>query len=307
MGRFGRYHAEAQPPDATEFCNQCYRDRPLAMFVSSDGTRIVRRCSDCRKRYQNWDSLSTSERAARMRPKPRDEHGETGYFVALALRSNNRKTGPIPVSMTDMSSCPSSCAFRDKGCYAEFGKTRMHWQSVATRGMTWRQFCSSISRLAKGTLWRHNEAGDLPGKDDELDIRALAMLVAANAGRRGFTFTHRPLTKKSERDAVRTANALGFTINLSANTLEQADELAELAVAPVVVVVGADEDLREARTPAGRKVIACLAESDGLTCAKCKLCAQPQRQAIIAFRAHGQASAIVTELVRGKRREAPAA
>lgn len=301
-----RYRPVDEPtPSAplTDFCNQCYRDRPLEAFVSRNGRRFTKQCIECRDRYRNWDALPVEERAERMREKPRTG---IGYLVALTLFSGNRKTGPIPVSMTDMQSCPSSCVFRDQGCYAEFGQTRAHWQTVPERGTSWRDFCAAVAALPEGTLWRHNEAGDLPGRDEDLDVHALAMLARANQGRRGFTFTHRKLEAAAAREAVRHANELGFTINLSANSLEHADELAELGVGPVAVVLPEDAWLVGLTTPAGRMVVNCLNDSDGLTCAECRLCAAPQRKSIVAFRAHGQASAIVSEIVRTNRKAASA-
>jgi hypothetical protein len=83
-------------------------------------------------------------------------------------------------------------------------------------------------------LWRHNQAGDLPQVDGSIDAVKLGQLVAANTGRRGFTYSH-------HRDAasiawIRHANAWGFTVNLSANDLNDADALADHAAGPVVVV-----------------------------------------------------------------------
>lgn len=282
----------------TEFCPQCYRPKPLAEFLSRDGTRFVRQCLPCRKRYQNWSNLSPTERRARMRTKPRNG---IGYTAALVIGSKNRKTGGIPVSMTDMASCPDACPLRDRGCYAEFGKVRFHWERVATsRGESWKDFCNVVAALPEGQLWRHNEAGDLPGRGDELDVRALEQLVRANRGRRGFTFTHKPLRTPARREAIRKANAAGFTINLSADGLTRADELAELGIAPVAVVLPTDAP-EKLRTPAGRDVVVCLAETKGLTCAECKLCAVATRRSIVGFRAHGQAAAIVSDLVRSRR------
>jgi hypothetical protein len=55
------------------------------------------------------------------------------------------------------------------------------------------------------------------------------------------------------------------------------------------------------KTPAGRTVVVCPAESEGLTCAECQLCALPHRKAIIGFRSHGQSKRLVSELVLSKR------
>jgi hypothetical protein len=282
-------------------CSQCWKLRPTVDFRSADGTRYVQRCIRCRERYGDWSKLSPEERIARMRAAPRPRPG-IGYMAALVLESRNRKTGPIPVSVTDMSSCPDACGFRDTGCYAEFGKLRYQWERVAgDRGASWAEFCRQIAALPPGQLWHHNEAGDLPGPGNTLDVQALDQLVAANAGRRGFTFTHKPLETPEEREAVRRANALGFTINLSAESLEEADRFADLDIAPVTVVVPHDE--REARfeTPAGRQVFVCLNQTRGYTCVECRICANPERKTIVAFRAHGQAKQLVTELVRKKR------
>lgn len=92
---------------------------------------------------------------------------------------------------------------------------------------------------------RHNQAGDLPGKGGEIDAEAL-QLVEANQGKRGFTYTHKPMTA-ANMAAVKAANDSGFTVNLSANNLTHADELAALAIAPVVTVLPEDYARKERR------------------------------------------------------------
>lgn len=290
-------------PGASDFCPQCYRHRPLEEFISKDGKRFVQQCRGCRDRYQGWETYSASERLKRLRPKTRQGDG---YTAALVIGSKNRKLGGIPVSMTNGASCPTSCGLRGRGCYAEYGKTAWHWAKVGTtRGVPWDVFCSQVAQLRPGTLWRHNEAGDLPGRGDELDVGALERLVLANTDRDGFTFTHKPLRTERERAAIATANASGFTINLSADSLAHADELAALGIAPVTVVLPETSPPR-LQTPGGREVMVCLNETRGMTCAECRVCAKPTRTTIVGFRAHGQAKALVSELVQ-LRRKRPAA
>jgi hypothetical protein len=147
-------------------------------------------------------------------------------------------------------------------------------------------FLDKIKRLPKGQLWRHNQAGDLLGNGDSLDIAALAALVKANKGKRGFTYTHKPLNTQQERDAIRDANKGGFTVNLSANNLAHADTLAELNIAPVAVVLP-ESQVSNCTTPQGRKVVVCPATiKDDVSCFTCGLCAR-QRDAIVGFPAHG--------------------
>lgn len=275
-------------------CAQCWKQKPARMFVGARGG-LVKRCSRCRRKYADWSKKTFEERLATQRSRP---VSGTGYRVHFVLRSGNRKLGRIPVSMTDRASCPTTCVLRERGCYAEFHLQRAHWEQVARTGMPWSAFCREIAALPEGTLWRHNEAGDLPGKGDVLDRAALDELVTANRGRRGFTFTHK--LGLVSLWAIARANEQGFTINLSADSLEDADDLADLEVAPVVAVVPSDAPER-LRTPAGRRVVVCPAQTRGITCAECQLCAKPQRKAIVGFRAHGQYKALVTELVRMRR------
>ena len=205
--------------------------------------------------------------------------------VHLTLKSANAKTGPIPVSTTEKDSCPTNCAMRAE-CYADSGPLALHWRAVSagTRGTTWGQFTQSIAALPEGQLWRHNQAGDLPQVDGTVDAVKLGQLVAANAGRRGFTYSH-------HRDAaslawIKHANAWGFTVNLSANDLIDADTLADTNCGPVVVVVPSTTT-KNTTTPGGRPVVICPAtQRDDVSCTTCQLC-QRQRAAIVAFPAHG--------------------
>lgn len=211
--------------------------------------------------------------------------------VHLTLASRNAKTGPIPVSTSSMESCPSACPFNSAnagGCYAESGPLAIHWRKVSrgVSGASFESFLGQIESLPDGQLWRHNQAGDLAGHGDSLDTDALARLVAANNGRKGFTYTHKPLHSPEERDAIKSANAKGFTVNLSGNDLAHADSLYDLDIGPVVVVL--PKDARESvTTPKGRKVIVCPAVvRDDVTCATCGICAKI-RKAVVGFPAHG--------------------
>lgn len=207
------------------------------------------------------------------------------YNVHLSPVSSNAKAGPIPVSTTTKTTCPVDCAMR-AGCYASAGPLALHWNAVSagTRGTTWAAFCDSIGMLPTGQLWRHNQAGDLPGDGHTVDPVALGQLVAANAGKRGFTYTH--YRDNDSLAWVRHANAWGFTVNLSANDLADADTLADTGAGPVVCVLPSTQT-DNLTTPAGRRVVVCPAtQRDNVSCATCQLC-QRQRDVIVGFPAHG--------------------
>ena len=215
----------------------------------------------------------------------------------LTRISSNAKTGPIPVSTSSSETCPPSCPFRMKGCYAKSGPLALHWKLITEggRGLDFDSFCEEIQRLPRNQLWRHNQAGDLAGAGEYIDASALAQLTKANNGRKGYTYTHKYSTEEN-REAIRCANQNGFTVNLSANSLAHADELAAFDCGPVVVVLPSTQTTNTL-TPQGRKVVICPAtQRDCVTCASCGLC-QKQRGAIVGFPAHGTAHKTVTSLV----------
>jgi len=214
--------------------------------------------------------------------------------VALTLKSANVKTGPIPVSITGADSCPPSCPFSGGGCYAKGGPLAIHWRKVTQgdRGLAWSDFVAQIDSLPNGQLWRHNAAGDLIGAGESIDPVALGQLVKANQGKRGFTYTHK--TNHADNfQWIKAANDWGFTVNMSANSLDHADQLADIGAGPVVTVLPIDAPTKQL-TPKGRTVVTCPATyRENVSCATCKLCAVSDRTTIVGFPAHGNAKAKV--------------
>jgi hypothetical protein len=225
------------------------------------------------------------------------------HQIAFTRVSRNAKTGPIPVTTTSEETCPNSCPLKSHGCYAESGPLALFWRKVTEKraGLAWRDAMQEIRKLPKGTLWRHNQAGDLPGQGDAIDRVAMLELIAANKGKRGFTYTHKPADLNSgNADLVATANRSGFAVNLSADNLQEADQLADLGIAPVVVVLPADQT-QAVKTAAGRQVAICPATiSDKVNCASCGLCAMIDRKAIIGFPAHGTSRRKATQIAKGE-------
>lgn len=206
----------------------------------------------------------------------------------LTRVSHNAKTGPIPVSITSGESCPPSCPLKGKGCYAEAGPLAMHWRRVTegARSISWDIFLTAIKSLPRNQLWRHNQAGDLPGHGERIDAGMMAQLVQANRGKSGFTYTHKH-NDVSNLPVIKHANANGFTVNLSANNLEHADKLKALNVGPVVTILPT-ESTRNHKTPGGNQVIICPATyRDNVSCLTCQLCQKADRKVIVGFPAHG--------------------
>lgn len=233
-------------------------------------------------------------------------------LVGFVRVSENKKTGPIPVSMTEQQSCPVACPWRaEKLCYPYFSPLGFQWESLNNNGyygtqkrrsstpISWDEFCDRIKYLPRNQLWRHNAAGDLPGIGDVIDTQELQKLVDANSKSKacGFTYTHKPVGKTGialvNARAIYACNQNGFTVNVSADSLKEADELVDLGIAPVVVVVPSDAPRKQV-TAKGRIVIACPAEKDnGIQCDRCRLCYKKDRKAVISFQAHGTKKRVV--------------
>lgn len=224
----------------------------------------------------------------------------TGPRMLFTAISGNRKTGPIAVSMTEPKSCPDTCPFKQNGCMALYGPLKIHWDRLkkGTAGITWNEFISKVSKLWRGSLWRMNQAGDLPHEKGKIVIQLLRQLIGANKGKSGFGYSHHEVLSgpnaKDNRKSISEANKNGFTINLSGNNPAHADKLKALGIAPVVCVVPANTP-KTSLTPAGNRVVVCPAQYDGseINCLRCGFCQRADRNVIIGFWPHGSGAKYV--------------
>lgn len=202
--------------------------------------------------------------------------------------TGNVKTGAIPVTSSGRDTCPDTCPLKaGNGCYAENFPSMIAWDRL-TRGefgFSFDGLVKAIKDLPKGQLWRMNEKGDLSHDSGHIDTAKLQAIVKANKGKKGFTYTHHLPSVGNNLEAIQEANANGFTINLSANNLEQVDDYMAHNV-PVVVVLPVNAPV-VSYTPKGQKVVVCLEETKGIKCAQCGLCQQSDRSFVVGFRAHG--------------------
>ena len=163
--------------------------------------------------------------------------------------------------------------------------------------------------------------------------------MAANHGRRGFTYTHKPVsneagrrgsasveTLRANRAAISDANLRGFTVNVSCDSLAEVDALGDAF--PTVVVLphpgpvadpadaalpaperrkraidrGVEQAPKTITTPEGRRVIVCPAQyKDETTCDTCQLCSRQTRACVVGFWSHGYAKNKVANIVSADR------
>jgi hypothetical protein len=179
----------------------------------------------------------------------------------------------------------------------------IHWRKVdrGEAGLDFDSFIKEVEQLSKRQLWRFGQAGDLPGEGDTIDREQMLRLAKANRGRPVIAFTHKPMNDEN-LETLRRARELGFPVNLSANNVEHADELATHGMNVVVVLPIEYEKLSTEtkteyrtrlnelpkHTPGGQRLAVCPATYTETNCLQCGVCASAEkRPAVIGFPAHG--------------------
>jgi hypothetical protein len=220
----------------------------------------------------------------------------------LTPNSSNSKLGMgVAVSTSSKETCPDSCPLKANGCYANGGPLLRHWNAVSNgeRGNDWNGFVSAVEALPIGWKFRHNQAGDLPGINEQIDSEKLSMLSDAVKKRKlvAWTYTHKPLNKKN-LNGIKKAISDGFVINASADNLKEADSFKKKGI-PVVVVLPKDSP-DTIITPEGNKVVVCPAQrNEKSNCSNCLLCQKSNRSVIVGFRAHGSGKNKVSVVANG--------
>jgi len=207
----------------------------------------------------------------------------------LTLRSSNVKTGPIPVSSSPRQTCAPSCPFLNNGCYGENHGLNFHWNAVSdgSRGVSAPEFFRLIAALLPGQFWRHDQVGDFPHTLGRISRRFIKGLIAANKGKKGYTFSHHDLKLGENLSLLKSANRQGLTVNISTET-EAAADSAIAAGLPAVLTVSSTEKRITWQTAAGNRVVTCPSQRvEDLTCMVCELCHKRPSKLIIAFVAHG--------------------
>jgi hypothetical protein len=214
--------------------------------------------------------------------------------------SQNKKTGPIPVSSTDRGSCPDECSYKDSGCFGENAPLVFHWNKLNHTGLTLDELCTRYEDLPRRQLARHNVVGDLPKREDGLiNVDALERITAAASRIDLFAYTHFSPYEYVNHDAILAANRSGFTINLSCESYDEADNYIDMGIGPVVLSVPRGTP-KVTHTKKGRQVTLCPADYSPMTCDRCGICAVSERKSVIAFTAHGSRAAKVERIFWAK-------
>jgi hypothetical protein len=181
-------------------------------------------------------------------------------------------------------SCPTDCVLLNNGCYAQGGNVNLH-QRERVSETDGEIFAREIDRIPSGSVVRLHVSGDVM-RDQGLngstavDTDYLQAIVDTARARPDITFygyTH--AWKRINRNAYAWPDNL--TLNASVDRPEDMQD-AVSAGWPITTVVPSDTEWKRQ----GDTVV-CPAQTSGLSCAECMLCAKPKRSLRVAFRAHG--------------------
>lgn len=243
--------------------------------------------------------------------------------MILLPTSSNKKTGDVIQSYSSRVTCPDSCKFKKNGCYADGYHTARQWDRCDNPEDA--RYVTNSEQLAIGLkaavfeklrknparekiLFRHNIAGDIAIEGTSLiDIDRVDDIVKAivdtneTVGKvlQGYTYTHCEIDLGASY-IIRDASSLGFLINASCETVQEAKHAKSLGINAVIASVDPNETKRELKE-LGMHGVQCPAQTkEGVSCDSCRLCAR-NRDVVVIFGVHGTSSKKATKVIMLKK------
>lgn len=197
--------------------------------------------------------------------------------------SKNKKTGCISQTYSEPTTCPTSCPFKNNGCYAQGFPTCQHWKQCNTP-------VEDLKAVINGNpstfVIRHNVAGDIAKQDTcHIDNNLLDVLMDAYSEHLAYTYTHCVIDDKNIA-LVKKALDNNFIINFSTEKPHKAIEALKAGCPAVIAVWSMKQD---ETVIDGVKFKKCPANKKNITCMSCKQCWNKQRDYVIVFPCHGNA------------------
>ncbi len=203
--------------------------------------------------------------------------------VIFVVKSSNKKTGPMPQCYVHRNTCPTVCPLRNyHGCYGDSPRTNLVWRRLDRgEGITWNELCNKVSSLRE--LWRYGVIGDLPGKNYHINTRLMMQLCDANDYNQCMTYTHKWMQNHAINILkIKRINDRGITVNLSANTMHDVDDLVYLGL-PITIMTKEYpkyylcHETTIVQTPKLNRVMLCRHYTHGMQCIDCGLCSRVHR------------------------------
>lgn len=219
--------------------------------------------------------------------------------------SGKKQTRPMPKGpycastyVSISATCPSTCTFRDNGCYAQTGSSRrimkkLDEQAQGNTGpsLAWNESAAMARAFGRGQVpqdgakggrdLRLHVGGDVPNTFGATLLAAETETWLRRGGGTVWTYTHRWREIPAESWGR-------IAVWASCETKEDIREAHRLSYrASVVVEQHKSEKMYDWH---GFKVLPCAFETRGKTCVECRLCldAPLDPRVVIGFAVHGQ-------------------
>lgn len=229
-----------------------------------------------------------------------NKEGKMRNNVIIATeRSGNKKTGIVSVTYAPMTTCPSACPFLNAGCYAQSGPTMLHLSRInkASDGMTRidiaKAEADAILLLTGKRPLRLHVVGDCATDETAKIVSAACMEYASRHAQAVWIYTH--AWRNVSVDSWNEVSVLA-----SCETASDIVDAYNRGYAPAIT--GTPVEVEEFRS------IICLAQTKGISCARCRLCWDVERlrknRSVVTFLPHGArkkaANAAVEVLRKGE-------
>ena len=211
----------------------------------------------------------------------------------------NSKIGNASITAASQASCPTSCPFYGKGCYAESGNARfttnrLNLSPVTSPELVAMSEAAQIRTLTGKRPLRLHVVGDCKTPSAARIVAEAAREHTAKHGKPVWTYTH------AWRE-VPVANWHGVSVLASCESVADAKIAMNAGYAAAIVLPEFERDT--AYTRDGVKIIPCPSQTRGVSCTDCGLCMNADklhaRNSVIGFSAHGSRKNMVKLIVKG--------
>jgi len=208
----------------------------------------------------------------------------------VKARTENPKLGDVAATYASQSTCPPSCPFLRSGCYAENGFLGGFITKRLNRGIiptmspadVAASEAQAIDELDGSRDLRLHVVGDSTTPAGTRLLAQSAERYSARGGHRVWTYTH------AWRSVPREAWG---SISVLASCESAADVGAAHALGYATAIVVESHIMDRVHKTGGMKLLPCVEQTRGKTCAECRLCMRDTelhtRVLTIAFAAHG--------------------
>ena len=226
--------------------------------------------------------------------------GSTPIKFWINPSTDNRKTGPIATLRSDESSCPSTCPWKDGGCYGKYGPLYWQWNKMDETGWSFPKVLHRIRKLPFQETLRLFEVGDCPG-DGKKSLHKESCLKLAKVCKhiKAFGYSHYPANKHN-LPIFQEMNET-ITISLSADNPFQAAKMFKTTGMPIVAALPEKsprvfyvDDVKivtcpwdQAKKDKDGKIVRKVENCKSCGGTKGPLCLRKNRDYVIGFPAHG--------------------